>query len=119
MRPAPPVGQGRRGRGRFSGAGWRRRPPLWGCSRGGRGVVGYRGVQLGGGRRERQGRGRLAGAGLGGGQSLQRGPQALIHLIQVNVVQIGGGQMEAAGETLHFGLRSGRAGRGELKGTMI
>lgn len=60
----------------------------------------------------------MASAGLGGGQSLQRAPQALIHLIQVNVVQIGGGQVEAPRETLHLGLRSRRARRGELKITV-
>lgn len=47
VRPAPLVGQGRWGRGRFPGTGWRGSPPLWGRSRGGRGVVGYGRVQLG------------------------------------------------------------------------
>lgn len=44
VRPAPLVGQGRGGRGRFSGTGWRGSPPLWGRLRG---VVGYGRVQLG------------------------------------------------------------------------
>lgn len=114
MRHAPLVDQGRRSRGRFSSAGWRRRPPLWGRPSVRRGVVGYLRFQLGRGWRERQGRGRLASVGLGGGQSLQRAPQALIH-IQVNVVQVGGGQVEAATETLHPGLRGRRVRRGELK----
>lgn len=112
VRLAPSVGQGRRGR--FSGAGWRRSPPLWRCSRGGRGIIGYGRVQFGGRWRERQRRGRLVSAGLGGGQFLQRAFQALIHLIQVNVVQISGGQVETAREALHLGLRGRRARRGEL-----
>lgn len=47
VRPAPLVVRGRRARGRFSSSGWRRRAPLWGRSRGRRGVVGYGRVQLG------------------------------------------------------------------------
>lgn len=112
VRLAPFVGQGRRNR--FSGAGWGRSPPLRGCSRRGRGVVGNGRVQLGRGWREGQRRRRLAGAGLRGGQFLQRAFQALIHLIQVNVIQISGGQVETAREALHLGFRGRRAGRGEL-----